>query len=137
MRAEPSQDELKALRLYRIKGKTQAEAYMAVHPNATAENADKHAYKYIRDAEAKLSTKQMLELYDLGPGRYMKEICNLLEAVEELTYKGFRTGDKRPDNQTRAAATKMLGQLNGVGEQHRTEITAEGGEGLHIIIDNG
>lgn len=137
MKETISQQELTALRLYRIKGKTQAEAYMAVHPKASAENADKHAYKYIRDAEAKLSTKQMLELYDLGPGRYMKEISSLLEAEEHLTYKGFRTGDKRPDNQTRAAAAKMLGQLNGMAEQHRTEITAGEGEGLHIIIDNG
>lgn len=140
MRSTKPEEEdrmFETLRLYRREHMTQAEAYMATHPDCAETTAKKKASAYIKSALKALSRSQLLELYDLGFERYLRELSAHLEGKKPLSNKGFLTGQEEPDNQMRSAALKQLGQLNGVGEQHRTEITADGDEGLHIVIDNG
>ncbi len=138
-RTKPDDEQIKfeTLRLYRMEHMTQVQAYMATHPDCAESTAKSKASGYIKAALKALSRSQLLELYDLGFERYLRELSAHLEGKKPLSNKGFLTGQEEPDNQMRSAALKQLGQLNGVGEGKRTEITAEEGEGLHIIIDNG
>ena len=133
----PKPEALEAVRLYRIEGLTQWQAYMAVHPGCAESTARSKASEYIAKTEAMLSLSDMLKLYDLGPGRVLREIAAHLKATNKLSHKGFLTGDEVADNTSRARANELLAKINGMADKPaRTEITAEGGDSLHIIIDN-
>lgn len=137
-KTRPTTKELEALRLYRIEGLTQWQAYMAVHSGCSESTARSHASEFIANAEAKLSLSDLLQLYDLGPGRVLREIAALLKATNKLSCKGFLTGDEVADNTNRARANELLAKINGMADKPaKTEITAEGGDSLHIVIDNG
>lgn len=131
-----SPEELEALRIYRIEGKPGWEAYMAVHPKSSVAAAKAHAGAFLKNAERKLSNQQLLELYDLGPGRIYREINEGLKAMTEYTYKGLKTGETAPDRTNRNRTLELLAKIVGMVDSRRTEITAEGGDSLHIVIDN-
>ena len=132
-----NETEIKALELHYLEGKTKTEAYLETH-TCKPECADSNASLFFRRAESKLSLQELLAYYNLGPARVMKEIAAHLKAEDELAYKGFRTGDKKPDYQARASALKLLAQINGMADKPaKTEIPDEGGYSLHIVIDNG
>ncbi len=138
--SKPAEDDIRfeTLRLYRIEHMTQVQAYQATHPQCSASTAKAKASEYIRRAEREMSTSRLLELYDLGPGRVLREISAHLRATNKLSHKGFLTGEEVADNTCRARANELLAKINGLAEKPgRTEITAGEGEGLHIIIDNG
>lgn len=134
----PKPEAMEAVRLYRIEGLTQWQAYMAVHPDCAESTAKSKASEYIRNAEAMLTMSDLLQLYDLGPGRVLREIAAHLKATNKLSCKGFLTGDEVADNTNRARANELLAKINGMADKPaKTEITAEGGDSLHIVIDNG
>lgn len=128
--------ERRALELYHFEGKTMTEAYMLTH-NCKLECADANASKFFKIAENKLSQPELLMYYGLGPRDVLRSFKKLIKAKTHLTYKGLRTGDKVPDNTTREKATEALARMNGMVDSKHTEITAEGGDSLHIVIDNG
>ena len=128
--------ELRALELHFYEGKTKKAAYMATH-DCTLKSAESNCTAFFKRAIAKLSDKQLLEYYNLGRERFFTELNKHLEAKEELVFRGFRTKDKRADNPTRAAALKLLAQINCIGDTKRAEDDAPEGVGaIHIIIDN-
>ena len=132
-----NETEIRALELYYLEGKTMAEAYLATH-TCKPECADSNASLFFKRAESKLSLQELLTYYNLGPARVMKEIADHLKAYDELAFRGLRTGDRKPDYQARASALKLLAQINGMTEKTgKTEPEAEGGDSLHIVIDNG
>ena len=132
---DEEQKKWETLRLYWVEHKTQVEAYMATH-ECTESYAKKKASEYIRNAEAELPKNKLLELYGLDYKSFLGHLRAQLYAKKPLSYRGFLTGNEEPDNTTRSAALRQLGQIHGVGDTRRTEITAEGGDQLHIIIDN-
>ncbi len=137
-KTRPTTKELEALRLYRIEGKTQWQAYMAVHEGCAESTARSHASEYIMNAEAKLTLSDMLQLYDLGPGRVLREIAAHLKATNKLAFRGLLTGEEVADNTNRARANELLAKINGMADKPgRTEPETEGGDSLHIVIDNG
>ena len=132
-----TETEIKALELHYLEGKTKKEAYLLTH-NCQEKSGEANSTAFFRRAESKLSLQELLAYYNLGPARVMKEIAAHLKAEDELAYKGFRTGDKKPDYQARASALKLLAQINGMADKPaKTEIPDEGGYSLHIVIDNG
>lgn len=122
------------IRYYR-KEITADEAYLIIHPTAQRSTALSHGSEMIDDIGDRLPDEMLAKIYRLGRERIYQEVDRHLKATKPLTYKGFKTGEEEPDNQTRSAALKILCQLNGVGDR-RTEISAEGGDSVHIIIDN-
>lgn len=132
---DEEQKKLETLRLYKKEHMTQVEAYMATH-KCTESYAKKKASEYFKNAWKTLSKNQLLEFYSLDFRHYLEHLASQLMAKKPLSCKGIPTGFEEPDNQTRSAALKELGKIHGVNENKHTEITAEGGDQIHIIIDN-
>jgi len=117
---------------------TSPEAYLLLHPGATERCAQSHGWEEIKRIRDRITKDELREIYGLGMDRVYQETDKQLCATRPLSYKGIPTGFEEPDNPTRAAALKQLYLLNGVGDKPgKTEITAEGGDNLHIVIDNG
>ena len=134
---DDEQTKFETLRLYRMEHMTQVQAYMATHPDCAESTAKSKASAYIKAAEKAMTNQQLLELYDLGPGRIFREINEGLKAMTEYTYKGLKTGETSPDRTNRNRTLELLAKIAGMVDSKRTEITAEGGDSLHIVIDNG
>lgn len=89
------------------------QAYKQTFPNATDSTAKAQACRYFRRIRDKLTTLQELELFNLGRGRFYKELEKRLNAETPIFYQGKKI-DIIHDNTTQLKATELLAKLNGL-----------------------
>lgn len=118
--------------LLTVQGDSDLQAYKKTFPNATPKTAAGAACRFFRRIREKLTQEQELALFDLGRGRFYRELEKRLDAQTPVFFQGKKIADI-PDNTTRMKATDILAKINGVYNAPQ-ESGYEQGEDTEICI---
>ncbi|MCQ2598306.1 MAG: terminase small subunit [Treponema sp.] len=96
----------------------QVKAYKKVYPEKSDTHAYAHASAKIKKIKEKLTQQELMEFANLGLGRFIAKLEELLECEQHFYNKdGVHVG-QHPDNKTRFQATQLLGKMLGLTEQN-------------------